>query len=88
MDDDLINNLSTIAVILYGVFSPFLAQYLSSEQFSALFIAVFGVVLIVVSAFNPNTMKVFGNGKSCNCKGSTEETVLNDEYEVEVDDSN
>ena len=39
MDNDLKNNLSTVAVLVYGVLSPYLAQYLSADQFSALFIA-------------------------------------------------
>lgn len=72
------NNLSTIAVLLYGAFSPFLAQYLSSEQFSASFIAIVSIVLILYSAKHPNTFKFLGNAPA---PMETEEKVLNDEYE-------
>ena len=75
------NNLSTIAVLIYGALSPFLAQYLSSEQFSASFIAIVSVVLIIYSAKHPNTFKVLGNAPE---PLQTEETVMNDEYEAEI----
>lgn len=65
------NNLSTIAVLIYGAFSPFLAQYLSAEQFSASFIAIVSVILIIYSASHPNTFQVLGNAPE----------VMNDEYE-------
>lgn len=55
------NNLSTIAVLLYGAFSPFLAQYLSAEQFSASFIAIGSVILIIYSAAHPNSFQLLGN---------------------------
>lgn len=81
MDDELKNNLSTFAVLLYGILAPYLAQYLSQEQFSALFLAVISIVLVVYSARHPNTMELFGNAKeSCKCD---EEIVLNEEYEVD-----
>ncbi len=82
MDNDLKNNLSTIAVILYGILSPYFAQYLSSEQFSALFIAVFGIIIIVYSAKNPNTMKIFGNDNVA--KVENEEDLINEEYGEDV----
>ena len=75
------NNLSTIAVLIYGALSPFLAQYLSSEQFSASFIAIVSVVLIIYSAKHPNTFKFLGNAEP---PMETEETVMNDEYEAEI----
>ena len=81
MTDDWKNNVSTVAVLLYGVLSPFLAQYLSAEQFSALCIALVSIVLVVYSEKHPNTLKAFGNGKcdgNCNC----EKTVMNEEYEI------
>jgi len=81
LTDDWKNNVSTIAVLLYGVLSPYLAQYLSAEQFSALCIALVSIVLVLYSAKHPNTFKVFGNDKcdgNCDC----EETVMNEEYEI------
>ena len=85
MTDDWKNNVSTVAVLVYGVLSPYLAQYLSADQFSALCIALVSIVLVLYSAKHPNTFESLGNGrKDCNCDG---ETVLNDEYEVDpVDD--
>ena len=81
MDDDLKNNLSTIAVLVYGVLSPYLAQYLSAEQFSALFIAMGSIVFVLYSAKHPNKFNCLGNGDKCTC--SNEETIMNDEYEID-----
>ena len=86
MDDDLKNNLSTIAVILYGVLAPYLAQYLTAEQFSALFIAICGVMIICYSACHPNTMPIFGNGKKDECTCSNEGIILNEEYTLDPTD--
>lgn len=85
MTDDLKNNLSTIVVIVTGALSPFVAQYLTHEQFSALVIAIIDVVFILYSAKHPNTFESLGNGrKDCTCN---DETVLNDEYETDpIDD--
>ena len=85
MDDDLKNNLSTIIVILTGVLSPFVAQYLTHEQFSALVIAIINVVFILYSAKYPNTFKCLGNYKDeCTC--STGEIILNEEYTLDPTD--
>ena len=79
--DDWKNNVSTIAVLIYGVLSPYLAQYLSADQFSALCIAIVSIVLVVWSAKNPNTMKIFGNDVFvCDCE--TEEDLINEEYKT------
>lgn len=72
------NNLSTLAVLIYGAFSPFLAQYLSAEQFSASFIAIVSVILIIYSASHPNTFKILGNAPA---PTETEKDLINDEYE-------
>lgn len=83
MIDDWKNNVSTVAVLLYGVLSPYLAQYLSAEEFSALCIALVSIVLVLYSAKHPNTFKALGNGKcdgNCDC----EETVMNEEYETNL----
>lgn len=78
MEDDLKNNLSTIAVLCYAVLSPYIAQYLTADQFSALFVAIIGIGLVVYSAKHPNTMEIFGNSQDCDC--DCEEIVLNEEY--------
>lgn len=83
MIDDWKNNVSTVAVLVYGVLSPFIAQYLSAEEFSALCIALVSIVLVLYSAKHPNTFKALGNGKcdgNCDC----EETVMNEEYEINL----
>ena len=89
MDDDLKNNLSTIAVLVYTIISPYIAQYLTQDQFSALVVAITGVLLVVYSARHPNTMEIFGNDYTCDC-GCDEEIILNEEYTLdplEDDDS-
>ena len=82
MNDELKNNLSTIIVILTGALSPFVAQYLTQEQFSDLVIAIINVIFILYSAKYPNTMKFFGNSKGCSCVDN-EEIILNEEYTVD-----
>ena len=80
VNEDLKNNLSTIIVIVTGALSPFIAQYLTHEQFSALVIAIVDVIFILYSAKHPNKLGCFGNAQcECDCK----ETVMNDEYEVD-----
>jgi hypothetical protein len=81
--EDLENNLSTIAVIIYGVLSPYLAQYLSTEQFSALFIAIISIVLAVYSAKHPNTFKSLGNAEEDEA-AETEEDLINQDYYEEI----
>ena len=81
MDDDLKNNLSTIAVLCYAILSPYIAQYLTAEQFSALFIAIVGVIFVIYSARHPNTMGIFGNN-GCDCE-MEEEIILNEEYTLD-----
>lgn len=82
MIDDWKNNVSTVAVLVYGVLSPYLAQYLSAEQFSALCIALVSIVLVLYSAKHPNTFKALGNGKCDDC--DCEETVMNEESEINL----
>lgn len=83
MIDDWKNNVSTVAVLVYGVISPYLAQYLSAEEFSALCIALVSIVLVLYSEKHPHTFKALGNGKcdgNCDC----EETVMNEESEINL----
>jgi len=80
MENDLKNNISTVLVLVYGIISPYIAQYLSQEQFSALGLAIISIALVIFSARNPNTMKIFGNDDTCDCIVN-EDKVLNDEYE-------
>ena len=79
--DYLKHNVSTIAVMVYGVLSPYLAQYLSADEFSALALAVVSIVIALYSASHPNTFKCLGNCNTNDC--SCKETVMNDEYVVD-----
>lgn len=77
--DNLQGNISTIAVFIYTILAPYIAQYISQE----VFLAIFGVILVLWSAYNPNTFKFLGNDKSTFTL--EEERVLNDEYECDDD---
>ena len=81
MDDELKNDLSTIIVILTGALSPFIAQYLTQEQFSALVIAIINVVFILYSERHPRDTA----NKDCSCVDN-EEIIMNDEYTVDPTD--
>lgn len=50
-------NLSTILVALYAVLAPYISQYISQE----VFLAICGLLLVIWSAYHPNTLKIFGN---------------------------
>lgn len=81
MDDELKNNLSTIAVWVYVIIAPYISQYITQDQFATLLVAVVGLCIAIYSSANPNTMKSLGNDKvACTCD---EEIVLNEEYEVD-----
>ena len=69
-------NISTIVAMLWTILSPYIAQYVTQEAF----VAICGLIIIVWSACNPNTFEAFGN--AVNQTIQTDETVLNDEYEV------
>lgn len=76
-------NLSTIAVWLYCILAPYIAQYVSQE----VFIALFGIIIAVWSSANPNTFKFLKNNvQKCDCSCDVEETVLNEEYISEIED--
>lgn len=79
MMDNLQGNVSTIAVFLYVILAPYISQYVTQE----VFVAIFGLILALWSAYNPNTFAWLGNAKP---QVETDECVLNDEYECENDD--
>ena len=81
MDDELKNELSTIAVFCYAILSPYIAQYLTSEQFSALVVAITGVLLVLYSERHPRDTA----NKDCNCVDN-EEIILNEEYTLDPND--
>jgi hypothetical protein len=74
-------NISTIVSMLWIIFCPYISQYVTQEAF----IAICGLIIIVWSACNPNSFEIFGNAVDKTIQ--SEETVLNDEYEVDSDDT-
>ena len=82
MNPDIIGNITTIIKILIMTVAPAIAVYLgTSEQTVIAFLtAVLTFALAVIDAKYPNTFS--SNPASI----ETEETVLNDEYEVSDDD--
>lgn len=79
MTDNLKGNLSTILVWVYVIVAPYLADYMTQDQFVTLMTAIIGICLAVYSSYNPNSFKFLGNDKECDCE--IEEIVLNEEYE-------
>ena len=75
--DNIQGNVSTIGVIIWTILCPYISQYVSQE----VFLAIFGLLIVIWSAYNPNTFEVFGNGIKKTSIDS-EEPVLNDEYEL------
>ena len=78
--DNIQGNVSTIAVFIYTILAPYIAQYISQE----VFLALFGLLLVLWSAYYPNTFKFLGNDKPAFTL-ENEEMVLNDEYECDDD---
>ena len=72
-------NISTVVAMLWTILRPFISQYVTQE----IFVSICGLIIIVWSACNPNTLEAFGNAVNKTIK--TDETVLNDEYESELE---
>lgn len=79
--DNVQGNVSTIGVMIWTILCPYISQYVSQE----VFLAIFGLLIVIWSAYNPNTFAIFGN-KEEPVTIDSEEPVLNDEYEVGEDD--
>lgn len=77
--NDIRENLSTILVWIYVIIAPFIADYMSQDQFVAIATAFVGLVLAIYSSYHPNTFKFLDNNEQCACE--VEEVVMNDEYE-------
>ena len=88
IDNNIQGNLSTIILFIYIIIAPYIESLgITQSMFAEVCFAVIGLAIAVWSAYNPNSLKVFGNDKKeCQCKIENEETVLNDEYETEVDE--
>lgn len=89
--DNFIGNLSTIAVWCWVIVAPYLVDYMTQDQFIALFTAIVGIALALFSSYHPNTFKFLNNDDDMpigiQIDKVTLERILNDEYEVGIDDS-
>ena len=76
------NNISTIATFLAICLTGILAYFgytVDQAQLATVLMSVITLIIAVWSSKNPNTLKWLGNSPE---PITTEETVLNDEYEV------
>lgn len=83
--DNLTGNISTIAVWIYVILAPYISQYITQD----VFIALIGVIIAVWSSANPNDFAFLNNdAKPCggNCSCSSEEDLMNEEYESPCDE--
>lgn len=85
-DNNIQGNLSTIILFIYILISPYIESLgITQSMFAEVCFAIIGLIIAVWSAYNPNTLEIFGNdNKDCQC-GCTEK-VLNDEYETNITD--
>ena len=81
MDDEIKDNVSTIATWVYVIIAPYIAQHITQDQFATLVVAVVGLCIAVYSSANPNKLKCLGNDSSCDCEN--EEVILNEEYTLD-----
>lgn len=70
-------NISTVIGMLWVILCPYISQYVTQEAF----IAICGLTIIIWSACNPNTFKIFGNAVDKTIQ--SDEPVLNPEYECD-----
>lgn len=71
-------NVSTVGVMLWTVLAPFISGYVGQD----VFLALFGLLVVVWSAYNPNTLAVFGNNvKSSDVDETSDDGVV--DYTVE-----
>ena len=81
-----VGNVSTIATMVWGVIiSPILISYgiiLDNGVGTAIVSGFILLCLLVWSACNPNSMKIFGNNKTT----PVNDEILNDEYVTGDDD--
>ena len=56
------NNISTIAVFIYTALQPILSQYgITQDIFLAIIDLVVGLILVIWSAYHPNTLAILDN---------------------------
>lgn len=75
------NNISTIATFIAICITGILAYFgytIDQGQLATVLMSIITLIIAVWSSKNPNTLKVLGNAPT---PITTEETVLNDEYD-------
>lgn len=55
------NNISTILVWIYMIIGPYIASYMNQDQFVVIGTALFGLILAIWSAYNPNNFEFLNN---------------------------
>ena len=70
-------NISTVIGMLWVILCPYISQYITAEAF----VSLCGLIIIIWSACNPNTFKIFGNAVDKTIQ--SDEPVLNPEYECD-----
>lgn len=81
------NNISTIATFIAICITAILAYFgytVDQAQLATVIMSVITLIIAIWSSKNPNTLAVLGNAPE---PIETTETVLNDEYEYNEDDS-
>ena len=81
------NNISTIATFAAIIITTLLAYFgytVDQAQLTTVLMGCITLIIAVWSSKNPNNLEWLGNGKP---QIESEETVLNDEYEVDQDDT-
>lgn len=57
-------NVSTLLKFAYMILAPYLIQYMTEDQFMTIGAAVIGLIIAIVDAYYPNTMKILGNDEN------------------------
>ena len=65
--NNLQGNLSTILVWIYCIIAPYIAQYMSQDQFVTIMTALVGLIVAIWSAYNPNSFKFSKNSSNTCC---------------------
>ena len=78
-------NISTILKFLWCILMPYVASYITEDQFMIIGAALIGLIIAIWDAYNPNTFKIFKNNIPEE-QIPTGEVVLNDEYVTEVEE--
>lgn len=81
-----INNISTIAALIAGFIAPLLVKYLNLNIDTTTITSLIVLIILYISAKNPNTFKILGNDlNTISSEAQTEEEVIeSNDYEIET----